>query len=150
SKPILVKVSPDLSFTALDEILELAVPRRIAGIIATNTTTSRPQTKDPSLQKIYSEAGGLSGRPLRTRSNEIIRHLFKATRGALPIIGVGGIFNAEHALTKIMAGASLVQLYSGLIYEGPAVAKNIVSGLRARLLEEGFQNLNQAVGAAVT
>ncbi len=149
-KPILVKVSPDLSFATLDKILELVAPRRIAGIIATNTTTSRPRTKDPSLQKIYSEPGGLSGRPLRSRSNEVICHLYKTTRGALPIIGVGGIFNAEHALAKIMAGASLVQLYSGLIYEGPAVAKNIVSGLRARLREEGFQNLNQAVGAAVT
>src|ERR1035441_6531570 len=91
SKPILVKVAPDLSFAALDEILELVAPRNIAGIVATNTTITRPQTGDTTLQKIYAETGGLSGRPVRARSTEIIRHLFKQTRGTVPIIGVGGI-----------------------------------------------------------
>ncbi|MHB8522219.1 MAG: quinone-dependent dihydroorotate dehydrogenase [Limisphaerales bacterium] len=147
-KPILVKVAPDLTFTALDEILELVEPRHIAGIVATNTTIARPEAGDPDLQKVYAEAGGLSGRPLRTRSTEIIRHLYRQTRGALPIIGVGGIFNAADAWEKITAGASLVQIYTGLVYEGPGVVSEIVSGLRARLAERGFKNLQEAVGRA--
>ncbi|MEI9864083.1 MAG: hypothetical protein WDN00_05930 [Limisphaerales bacterium] len=93
----LVKVAPDLSFEALDEILELVGPRNIAGIVATNTTISRPQTSDAAAQKVYSETGGLSGKPLRARSTEIIRHLHKQTKGKLPIIGVGGIFDADDA-----------------------------------------------------
>ena len=127
-KPVLVKVAPDLSFDALDEILQLAGPRQIAGIVATNTTISRPQTSAPELQRVYSESGGLSGRPLRERSTEVIRHLFRQTRGQLPIIGVGGIFNAADAWEKIAAGASLLQVYTGLVYEGPAQAKSIVNG----------------------
>jgi len=132
-KPILVKVAPDLSFEALDEILELAGPRRVAGIVATNTTVARPKTSDPELQRVYAEPGGLSGRPLAQRSTEIIRHVHRQTRGALPIIGVGGIFTPEDAWEKIQAGASLLQIYTGLIYEGPALAKQIVSGLVERL-----------------
>jgi dihydroorotate dehydrogenase len=131
-KPILVKIAPDLSFEALDEILELVSSRQIAGIVATNTTISRPQTSDSMSQKIYSEAGGLSGKPLRARSTEIIRHIFKQTNGKLPIIGVGGIFDADDAWEKINAGASLVQIYTGLVYEGPGIAKKIVSGLIRR------------------
>jgi dihydroorotate dehydrogenase len=146
SKPILVKVAPDLSFDALDEILELSGPRRIAGIVATNTTITRPETSDRFLGRIYSETGGLSGRPLRYRSNEIIRHLYRQTGGKLPIIGVGGIFNTDDALAKIMAGASLVQIYTGLVYEGPAIAKGIVRGLNKHLSDEGFQNLQQVIG----
>jgi dihydroorotate dehydrogenase len=148
SKPILVKVAPDLSFDALDEILELVAPRNIAGIVATNTTISRPQTSDAALQKIYAEAGGLSGRPLRARSTEIIRHLFKQTNGKVPIIGVGGIFSADDAWEKITAGASLVQIYTGMVYEGPGVAKKIVTGLRQRLELTGMKHLQQAVGSA--
>lgn len=146
--PILVKVAPDLPFEALDEILELAGPRKIAGIVATNTTISRPQTKDARLQKIYAEAGGLSGRPLRARSTEIIRYLYKQTRGRVPIIGVGGIFNAEDAWEKITAGASLVQCYTGLVYEGPGLAKKIVTGLRDQLARAGMKTLQMAVGSA--
>jgi dihydroorotate dehydrogenase len=147
-KPVLVKVAPDLSFEALDEILELAVPRQIAGIVATNTTISRPHTNDSILQKIYSETGGLSGRPLRARSTEIIRHIFKQTRGQLPIIGVGGIFNADDAWEKITAGASLVQIYTGLVYEGPALAKKIVTSLVEKLKKSGMKNLPEAVGSS--
>ena len=84
AKPILVKVAPDLSFEALDEILELAGPRQIAGIVATNTTIARPETADAALQKIYAEAGGLSGQPLAQRSTEVIRHIYRQTRGKLP------------------------------------------------------------------
>jgi len=146
SKPILVKVAPDLSFSALDEILELVKPCKIAGIVATNTTIARPQTNDAKLQKLYAETGGLSGKPLRERSTEIIRHLYKQTQGQVPIIGVGGIFNADDAWEKITAGASLVQCYTGLVYEGPALAGNIVRGLSQKIAAAGFKNIHEAVG----
>ena len=145
-RPILVKVAPDLSFEALDEILELVGPRPIAGIVATNTTVARPETASADLQRTYAEAGGLSGRPLKTRSTEIIAHLYQQTRGDLPLIGVGGIFNGEDAWEKITAGASLVQLYTGLVYEGPGVAKRIVTDLRRKLREAGLRELREAVG----
>jgi dihydroorotate dehydrogenase len=145
-KPILVKISPDLSFEALDEILELTEPRQVAGIIATNTTITRPQTNDPALQQIYSETGGLSGRPLGARSTEVIRHLYRQTRGKLPIIGVGGIFDAADAWEKISAGASLLQIYTGLVYEGPGVVRAVVAGLLDRLEQHGLKDLSQAVG----
>ena len=146
--PILVKVAPDLSFEALDEILELVRPRKIAGLIATNTTISRPQTSDAALQKIYSEAGGLSGRPLRDRSTEIIRYLHQQTKGRLPIIGVGGIFDADDAWEKITAGASLVQIYTSLVYEGPGITKKIATGLIERMKKEGIRSLKEVVGTA--
>jgi dihydroorotate dehydrogenase len=146
-RPILVKVAPDLSLEALDEILELVAPRNIAGIVATNTTITRPQTNDPALQKVYAETGGLSGKPLRQRSTEIVRHLFKQTNGKVPIIGVGGIFTADDAWEKITAGASLVQCYTGLVYEGPGLAKKIVIGLRQKMERDGFKTLREAVGS---
>ncbi len=146
-KPILVKVAPDLTFEALDEILALVAPRNIAGIVATNTTISRPPTNDAALQKIYAETGGLSGRPLRARSTEITRHLYRQTNGQVPIIGVGGIFSAADAWEKIAAGASLVQVYTGLVYEGPGLINKIVSGLRGKLVAAGFRDLKSAVGS---
>jgi dihydroorotate dehydrogenase len=146
-KPILVKIAPDLSWEAIDEILELVQPRGIAGIVATNTTITRPETTAPSLQRTYSEAGGLSGRPLRARSTEVIRHVHQTTGGTVPIIGVGGIFTAADAWEKVTAGASLVQIYTGLVYEGPGVARGIVRGLQARLAEGGLSGLDQAVGS---
>jgi dihydroorotate dehydrogenase len=145
-RPILVKVAPDLSFTALDEILELVGPRRIAGIVATNTTLTRPEAMAPESRRVYAEAGGLSGRPLRARSTEVVRHLFRQTRGKLPIIGVGGIFDAADAWEKIAAGASLVQTYTGLIYEGPRIARDIVQGLIERMEAKGLNDLRSAVG----
>jgi dihydroorotate dehydrogenase len=146
TKPILVKVAPDLSFEALDEILELAASGRIAGIVATNTTITRPQRKEGNLAKIYAEDGGLSGRPLAARSTELIRHIHGETGGKLPIIGVGGIFDADGAWEKIAAGASLVQLYTGLVYEGPGLAAAIVKGLRTRLERHGWKAISEAVG----
>ncbi len=146
SKPVLVKVAPDLSFDALDEILGLVAPRRIAGIVATNTTITRPSTGDAGAQKIYAESGGLSGRPVQARSTEMIRHLYRQTRGQLPLIGVGGIFTAEDAWEKITAGASLVQIYTGLVYEGPGIAKDMVTGLKQKLAAAGLTSLQQAVG----
>src|SRR2546423_855220 len=113
-KPILVKVAPDLSFEALDEIAQLAAERKLAGIVATNTTIARPEASDPGVRRVYAETGGLSGKPLRQRSTEVIRYLYQRTGGKLPIIGVGGIFNAEDAWKKITAGASLIQIYTGL------------------------------------
>jgi dihydroorotate dehydrogenase len=148
-KPILVKIAPDLSFDALDEILELVSSRQIAGIIATNTTIARPQTSDLRSQKIYSETGGLSGKPLRARSTEITRHIFKQTNGRLPIIGVGGIFSVDDAWEKITGGASLLQIYTSLVFEGPSVTKKIVDGLREKLEEAGMKNLREAVGSAL-
>jgi dihydroorotate dehydrogenase len=147
-KPILVKVAPDLAFEALDEILELAGPRQIAGIVATNTTIARPQTTRADLQRIYAQEGGLSGKPLAARSTEVIRHIYRQTGGKLPIIGVGGIFSADDAWEKITAGASLVQVYTGLVYEGPGLAKSIVTGLQARMKASGFTEISQAVGTA--
>ena len=148
-KPILVKIAPDLSFETLDEILELVSTRQIAGIVATNTTISRPQTNDSRSQKIYSETGGLSGRPLQQRSTEIIRHISKQTNGKLPIIGVGGIFSADDAWEKITAGASLVQIYTGLVFEGPRITKKIVAGLIQQMKTEGAKNLQEAVGLSL-
>lgn len=148
SKPILVKVAPDLSFDALDAILELVLPRAISGIVATNTTLERPGTTDPDLRRLYEENGGLSGRPLKSRSTEVIRHLHRQTRGKLPLIGVGGVFNADDAWEKILAGASLVQVYTGLVYEGPGLAREIVSGLSEKLHESGFARWEEAVGSA--
>lgn len=146
AKPILVKVAPDLTFDALDEILELTGPRQLAGIVATNTTTERPTAGNTALQQVYAETGGLSGKPLRSRSTEVIRHLHRQTRGKLPIIGVGGIFTAADAWEKITAGASLIQIYTGLVYEGPAVVREIVCGLQDRMHAHGFTALAEAVG----
>lgn len=149
-KPLLVKVAPDLTFEALDEILELARARGLDGLVATNTTISRPNpaSLDAARQTIYSETGGLSGRPLTARSTEVIRHLHRQSEGRLPIIGVGGIFDARDAWEKITAGASLIQVYSGMVYEGPGIARNIVRGLASRLKREGHKDLASAVGSA--
>jgi dihydroorotate dehydrogenase len=147
-KPVvMVKVAPDLSFEALDEVLEVAAARNVAGIVATNTTITRPQTDNARLKNVYAETGGLSGRPLCERSTEIIRHIFKQTRGRLPIIGVGGIFSAEDAWEKIAAGASLVQIYTGLVFEGPGLPHEIVIGLIERMRYEGFEDLKEVVGS---
>jgi len=146
TRSILVKVAPDLSFEALDEILELAGPRQIAGLVATNTTIARPPATTPETQRVYAETGGLSGRPLRARSTEVVRHLFRQSQGALPIIGVGGIFSADDAWEKITAGASLVQIYTSLVFEGPGTVKAIAIGLRQKLAQAGLGELRQAVG----
>ena len=127
-------------------LVELALRRKISGIVATNTTIARPETKDERVRKTYAETGGLSGRPLRARSTEVVRHIHRQAKNALPIIGVGGIFNADDAWEKIVAGASLVQVYTGLVFEGPAVVKDIVAGLARKLREHGLRELREAVG----
>ena len=115
--------------------------------MATNTTITRPATDDTDVQHVYSETGGLSGRPLRDRSTEVIRHLYRQSRGKLPIIGVGGIFSADDAWEKISAGASLVQIYTGMVYEGPGLVQDIVAGLVGKLGRECASNLLEKVGS---
>jgi dihydroorotate dehydrogenase len=132
-KPLLVKVAPDLSWTALDQIIEVAMETGVDGIVATNTTITRPTDHPPRLGSVYQETGGLSGRPLARRSTEVIRHLYRQSGGRLPIIGVGGIFTADDAWEKVTAGASLIQIYSSLVYRGPGVVREIVEGLLDRL-----------------
>jgi dihydroorotate dehydrogenase len=125
SKPILLKISPDLNFNQIDEVIEIAYETKIDGIVATNTTTGRYNltTSEENVKNIGN--GGMSGAPLRSRSTEIIRYISSKTAGKLPIIGVGGVMSPEDALEKLKAGASLVQVYSGFIYEGPMVVKKI-------------------------
>ena len=146
--PLFIKIAPDLSTEAIDNVLDLATTHSLAGIVATNTTIERPFPTDAQCKKIYAETGGLSGVPLRARSTEIIAHIYKNTKGALPIIGVGGIFTADDAWEKITAGASLVQVYTALVYEGPSIAANIVRGLKARMEKEGVRSLDDLVGKA--
>ena len=124
-KPILLKIAPDLNNAQLDDILEIVENTKIAGIIATNTTIQREGLKTKREQIEAIGVGGLSGKPLRERSTEVIRYLYQKSGGQLSIIGVGGIGGAEDALEKLKAGAKLVQLYSCMIYEGPSIVKKI-------------------------
>lgn len=146
AKPLLVKVAPDLTPDAIDDVLDLATTRHLDGIVATNTTTDRPNSRSVKSRRAYAQAGGLSGAPLRQRSTEVIRHIHRQTQGTLPIIGVGGIFNATDAWEKITAGAALLQVYTGLVYEGPTIARSIVLGLLTRMKREGLKTLAEAVG----
>lgn len=120
-KPILLKIAPDLTDEQLLDIIDIMAETKIAGLIATNTTLSR----EGLLSETKGEAGGLSGKPLKNRSTEVIRFLSEKSNRAFPIIGVGGIHSAEDAIEKLEAGASLIQLYTGFIYEGPALVKAI-------------------------
>ncbi|MBD2428001.1 quinone-dependent dihydroorotate dehydrogenase [Phormidium sp. FACHB-1136] len=149
-KPLLVKIAPDLDWPDIDAILEVAQAHSLAGIIATNTTLSRqglktqivPQTGRP----ITEEAGGISGAPLRQRSTEVIHYLYQRTGGQLPIVGVGGIFTAEDAWEKIIAGATLLQTYTGWIYEGPWMVQRMMAGLVAKLEAHRLDTIRDAVG----
>ena len=120
-KPILLKIAPDLTDEQLLDIIDIMAETKITGLIATNTTLSR----EGLLSETKGEAGGLSGKPLKNRSTEVIRFLAEKSNRAFPIIGVGGIHSAEDAIEKLEAGASLIQLYTGFIYEGPALVKAI-------------------------
>lgn len=122
--PLLVKVAPDLTDSALAELLEVCEAHKVAGVIATNTTIGRSGLA-PADSGLGAETGGLSGRPLTARALEVIRFVAKETGGRLPIIGVGGIHSADDALRMLDAGASLVQLYTGFIYQGPGLARAI-------------------------
>ena len=124
-KPILIKISPDLNRDQLDETIDLILSENLDGIIATNTTTTRENLKTNKSKIEEIGNGGLSGEPLKNKSTEVIRYISKKTNGNLPIIGVGGIMNSKDALDKIEAGADLIQLYTGFIYEGPSIVKKI-------------------------
>lgn len=127
TRPILLKIAPDLTTEQLDDIVDIVQQSGIAGVIATNTTISREGLSSPETLK--NETGGLSGKPLTHRSTEVISYLHKKSNGSFPIIGVGGIHSAEDALEKLNAGASLVQLYTGFIYEGPGLIGKINKAL---------------------
>lgn len=149
-KPIFVKIAPDLEWDAIGEVIEVAKKYRLAGIIATNTTISRENLRTEIISAtgnyITEEAGGISGAPLRKRSTEVIRFIRRETKGEMPIIGVGGIFNAEDAWEKITAGATLIQTYTGWIYEGPWMVRRVLKGLVERLEERSLRNISEAVG----
>ena len=140
--PIFLKIAPDLTDDDLAEITEVALASGIAGIIATNTTLSRDGLKSPD----KSQNGGLSGAPLFERSTRVLAKLSHLTNGKLPLIGVGGIATADQAYQKIRAGASAVQLYTAMVYEGLSVAANVARGLDAALENGGFATVAEAVG----
>lgn len=143
-RPVLVKIAPDLDWPEIDDILDVVTSREVDGIIATNTTTQRfPDLKSPN----KSEEGGLSGRPLTALSTAVVRYIYRRTEGRLPIIGVGGVFTAEDVLEKIKAGASLVQTYTGFVYEGPSMAKRVNKGIVDFLNREGLSSIQQLVGS---
>jgi dihydroorotate dehydrogenase len=127
SRPILLKIAPDLTNEQLDDIVEIVKETKIAGVIATNTTIERNGLN--SANHLAKEMGGLSGKPLVKRSTEVIRYLSEKSSAAFPIIGVGGIHTAQDAKEKLAAGASLIQVYTGFIYEGPAIVKDICKAL---------------------
>ena len=128
-KPILLKIAPDLTDTQLDDIIDIVTTTKIDGVIATNTTISRSNLKEPETKVQAIGNGGLSGQPLTNRATEVIRYLHQKSNGKLIIIGVGGIASAKDAKEKLEAGASLVQIYTGLIYEGPALIRKINKAL---------------------
>lgn len=149
-KPILVKIAPDLEWDAIADVIKLAQTYQLAGIVATNTTIRRDMLKTHMIEAtgkpVTEEAGGISGAPVRQRSTEVIRFIYQQTQGQLPIIGVGGIFTAEDAWEKITAGASLIQVYTGWIYEGPWMVRRILQGLLQKLEERGLTSIAEAVG----
>ena len=140
-KPIIPKVDPDLNWIELDDILEVCVRQRMMGLIVANTTVKRS-----GLKTEIKEDGGLSGKPLRERALEMVRYISKSTGGTLPIIGVGGIFNAQDAYEMLKAGASLIQVFTGMIYEGPFIARNINRGLVKIFEREGIKHISEIIG----
>lgn len=140
--PIFLKVAPDLEPQDIDDIVEIAHARGISALIVSNTTISRPVLAS----RYTDEAGGLSGAPLRDLAHQRLIDFRKASSGKIPLIGVGGIASAEHAYARIRAGASLVQLYSALVYEGPGLVQRINKGLARLLKRDGFASVAEAVG----
>jgi dihydroorotate dehydrogenase len=140
--PLLVKIAPDLDRSELDEIAEACLAANVDGVIISNTTVSRPNMQS----KHAGETGGLSGAPLFDLATRQVARFYLATSGRLPLIGVGGVSDAESAWTKIRAGASLLQVYTALVFKGPALIEDILAGLDARLQEQGYCVLEEAVG----
>ncbi len=149
-KPILVKISPDLDWEAIAAVLDRVKTYQLDGIIATNTTIGRDGLTTKFLEatgrSVTEEAGGLSGAPLKARSTQVIRFIWQQTHGQLPIIGTGGIFTAEDAWEKIVAGACLLEVYTGLVYEGPLLVRRVLEGLLQKLEARGLSNIAEAVG----
>jgi dihydroorotate dehydrogenase len=141
--PIFLKVAPDLTPADIDDIVEISLKRGIAALIVSNTTITRP----PLRSNHAGETGGLSGAPLRDLAQQRLRDFRTASGGKIPLIGVGGIASAEDAYARISAGASLIQIYSALVYEGPWLAKKINRGLVRLLKRDGFANISDAVGS---
>ena len=141
--PLFVKLAPDLVAGEIDAICRLALDRRLDGLIVSNTTLNRPALRSPHA----GEAGGLSGEPLRSLALHRLRDFRRASGGAIPLVGVGGIASAEDAWQRIRAGASLVQLYSAMVYEGPGLPAAINLGLRELMRRDGFSSIAQAVGS---
>ncbi len=141
-KPLLVKIAPDLEWSEIDDILDLALQFGIAGIIATNTTLQRPTLHSP----YQTETGGLSGKPLGQRSTEIIHYIHQHTEKKLVIIGVGGIFTGDNVWEKLSAGATLVQAYTGFIYKGPTFVKQALRQLETKMREMGIQRYEDIIG----
>jgi dihydroorotate dehydrogenase len=141
--PIFLKVAPDLGEGEPDQIVRVAIEHGIDAIIVANTTVSRPPLKSG----FAGEQGGLSGAPLKTLALKALRDFWDASGGKLPLIGVGGIASADDAWERIRAGASLVQLYSAMVYQGPGIARRIARGLAERLKREGFASVGEAVGS---
>ena len=142
-KPIFLKVAPDLGEGDAERIVRAAIDHGIDALIVANTTVSRPQLRS----KLANEAGGLSGRPLKSLALAQLKLFRDASGGELPLIAVGGIENADDAWDRIAAGARLVQLYSAMVYEGPGLAKRIADGLAKRLRREGMASIAEAVGS---
>ena len=142
--PLLLKVAPDLTDDDKRDIAAVAIDEAIDGLIATNTTIARP---DDLIDPQRTETGGLSGRPLMTSSTAVLADLYRMTEGRLPLVGVGGVASAADAYAKIRAGASLVQLYTAMIYEGPHLVAGVNRGLAELLKRDGFANVSEAVGA---
>ncbi|MDQ0086764.1 dihydroorotate dehydrogenase [Paenibacillus anaericanus] len=143
SKSVLVKIAPDVNDAELEYMIDTIQNSGVSGLIATNTTLSREGLSHSNAK----EMGGLSGKPLRERSTEIISRVYRQTSGRLPIIGSGGIFTADDAYEKIRAGASLVEIYTALIYEGPEINRKIHRGLKELLRRDGLSHISEAVGA---
>lgn len=148
-KPLLVKIAPDLDENEIEAIVDIALRLEISGIIATNTTISRSDLKTnlQTIEKIGS--GGLSGKPVAKHSNEVIRKIYQYSKGKLPIIGVGGIFDAVDAFEKIASGACLLQAYTGFVYKGISFARDVNFGLAELLEKKGFTNFDEAIGSGI-
>lgn len=129
-KPILLKIAPDLTLSQIDDVIDLATEIGLEGLVATNTTVSREQLQTPDLQLQTIGAGGLSGKPLQKPATEIVHYIHAKTNGAVPVIGSGGIFTGSDALQKLGAGATLVEVWTGFIYEGPFIVKKICKVLQ--------------------
>jgi dihydroorotate dehydrogenase len=145
-KPVFVKIGPDMDYAQVDEIIDVVDQVKLDGIVATNATAFM---RDKLKSSHGPQPGGLSGRPITTMVTSFIAHIYEITRGRIPIIGVGGIFNAEDAYEKIRAGANAVQIYTGWIYEGPGAVKRINRGLLRLLEGDGLKSITDAVGTAV-